>query len=176
MKVLDKEFELFIASDSIMKRTAELAFQLNEDYAGKDPVFVVLLNGAFMFATDLIKNIALPCQVCFIKATSYQGIQSTGVLKQLMGLEENIEARHVVLLDDIVDTGLTMRSVMDELWHKKPASIEPATLLLKPEAFGNQFHIKYVGFTIPNDFVVGYGLDYNGYGRNLKDLYHLKIA
>src|SRR4051812_2430180 len=173
MQVLDKTFKLFISSDSILRRIAELSALISADYQGKDPVFVILLNGAFMFASDLIKNITTPCQVCFIKATSYHGVQSSGVIKEILGLEENIEGRHVILLDDIVDTGLTMRSVMLELERKNPASIEPATLLLKPVAFADQFKIKYAGFSIPNDFVVGYGLDYDGYGRNLKDLYHI---
>jgi hypoxanthine phosphoribosyltransferase len=174
MQVFDKEFTLFISSEAIQNRINTLADELSANYAGKDPLFIVLLNGAFMFAADLIKNISLPCQVCFIKISSYQGMHSTGSVKQILGMEDDIENRHIIILDDIVDTGLTMKSVMQELVLKNPASIEVATLLLKPETFGNQFDLTYVGFTIPNDFVVGYGLDYNGYGRNLKDIYHFK--
>ena len=174
MKVLDKNFELFIKAAEIDKRTVELGKQISADYAGKDPLFVVLLNGAFMFSSDLIKNIGTPCQVCFVKVASYEGTHSSGQLKNILGLEEDIKNRHVIVLDDIIDSGLTMNNIVEELKKKNPASIEPAALLLKPMAFDSKFNIKYIGFSIPNDFVVGYGLDYNGYGRNLKDLYHLK--
>jgi hypoxanthine phosphoribosyltransferase len=173
MQILDKRFSIFIKECDIEKRIKELALQISIDYKEKDPIIIVLLNGAFIFASDLIKNIAIPCQVSFIKAASYDGLSSTGEVRQLFGLEEKIDDRHIVILDDIVDTGLTMLKVIESINSQKPASIEVATLLLKTETFNNQFNLKYVGFTIPDNFVVGYGLDYNGYGRNLKDIYHL---
>lgn len=174
MIVSDKKFSLFIAAETIERRIVHMAAELSSDYLEKDPLFIVLLNGAFMFATDLIRNISIPCQVCFIKVASYEGMESTGNVRALLGLEEEVSGRHLIVLDDIVDTGQTMQHVIYLLKEKKPASIEMAALLLKPEAFGNQFKLKYTGFPIPNEFVVGFGLDYNGYGRNLKDIYHLK--
>ena len=174
MKIKDKEFSLFIHQDKIEQRVKELADQISKNYEGHDPVFVPLLNGAFLFASDLIKEISVPCQVSFIKTASYSGTASTGIVRKIIGLDLDLQSRHVILVDDIVDTGLTMESVFEEVKAMNPASIEITTLLLKPEALQKQLEIKYVGFTIPNNFVVGYGLDYEGYGRNVKDIYKLK--
>ncbi|HEY8402762.1 MAG TPA: hypoxanthine phosphoribosyltransferase [Cytophagaceae bacterium] len=174
MKLIDKEFEIFIPEHLLVKRIKELGKEIDTMYKGMDPVFIAILNGAFMFAADLIKEITGPCKLSFIKVASYEGTVSSGKVNSLIGLEENLEGKNVVLIDDIVDTGITMSYVIEQVQAFKPASLEVATLLLKPEAFNNQFQIKFVGFTIPNDFVVGYGLDYNGYGRNLREIYHIK--
>jgi hypoxanthine phosphoribosyltransferase len=174
MVIKDKSFEIFIQQSTIEKRVKELAAQLSTEYAGKELLFIPILNGAFLFAADLIKEITIPCQVAFIKVSSYQGIESTGSIKKMIGLDADIFGKNVVLIDDIVDTGLTMTAILEDIEKFSPASIKIATLLLKPEALQKQLELNYVGFTIPNNFVVGYGLDYEGYGRNLKDIYQLK--
>ncbi len=171
MQILDKSFVPFLSHSEILEQIQNMAGRIVKDYVGKDPIFIVLLNGAFMFATDLIRNITLPCQVSFVKVASYHGMSSSGLINEVLGLNENIQGRDVIILDDIVDTGGTMKSMIENLQKQRPSSVEVATLLLKPEAFKNQFPIKYIGFSIPNAFVVGYGLDYNGYGRNLKDIF-----
>lgn len=173
MKIKDKEFGVFIQQSSIEKRVRELAAQISEDYKGLDPVIIPILNGAFLFASDLVKEISIPCELSFVKASSYSGMESTGNVKKVFGLDMNLKSRHVILVDDIVDTGLTMDVIVKDLKSLQPASIEMMTLLLKPEALQKQLHVKYVGFTIPNNFVVGYGLDYEGLGRNLKDIYQI---
>lgn len=174
MRIKDKEFDLFIHEDAIGKRVKALAGEISTTYAGLDPVFVPILNGAFLFASDLIKEVSIPCELSFVKTSSYDGTTSTGEIKKLSGLNMDLRSRHVVLIDDIIDTGLTMHSIFHEIMGMKPASVEIASLLLKPEAVQKQLEVKYVGFTIPNDFVVGYGLDYDGFGRNLKDIYRIK--
>ncbi|HEX8546222.1 MAG TPA: hypoxanthine phosphoribosyltransferase [Cytophagaceae bacterium] len=174
MLLVDREFDIFISSDKIQKRVAELASEIAREYREKDPLFIVILNGAFIFAADLIKAIEFPCQVSFVKVSSYQGVENSGSIKTLFGLSDNLENRNLIIIDDIVDTGNTMDFMVNTLRPSKPASIECVSLLLKPDAYNNKYELKYIGFTIPNDFVVGYGLDYNGYGRNLKDLYHIK--
>jgi hypoxanthine phosphoribosyltransferase len=174
MNIKDKSFSIFIQQEKIEKRVKEMAEQISSDYSDKELLFIPILNGAFLFASDLIKEITIPCQVSFVKVSSYHGTSTTGVIKSVIGLERDLKGKHVILIDDIVDTGLTMDAVVKDIHVLNPDSIEIATLLLKPEAFQNQFDLKYVGFTIPNSFVVGYGLDYEGYGRNLKDIYHIK--
>jgi hypoxanthine phosphoribosyltransferase len=174
MKLKDKSFSIFIKKEAIDKRVKELAEQISIDYLNKELFFIPILNGAFLFASDLIKEIDIPCQVSFVKVSSYSGTSSTGVIKSILGLDVDLTGKHVILVDDIVDTGLTMESIVKEIAALNPESIEIATFLLKPEAYQKQLELKYVGFTIPNSFVVGYGLDYEGYGRNLKDIYHIK--
>jgi len=173
MQLLDKTLFPYIQEKEITARVNELAQQISRDYAGKDPLFIILLNGAFLFASDLVKEISIPCQLSFIKVSSYSGTQSLGELRELIGLSENIKDRHVILLDDIIDTGLTMDNVLTQIRNQHPASISTVSLLLKPDMFTNAFKPDYIGFSIPNTFVVGYGLDYNGYGRNLKDIWQI---
>ena len=174
MVVLDKEFTLFIKNEEIENRINELSVEINRDYKDKNPLIIVLLNGAFIFASDLVKNISIPCQITFVKVASYEGLNSTGKVTEIFGLQEEVRDRNVILLDDIVDSGATIQAMLNKLKEHNPSSIEIITLLLKPEAFKNQFPVKYIGFNIANDFVIGYGLDYHGYGRNTKDIYHLK--
>lgn len=173
MKILDLEFETIITETQIKTKVKELALSISADFKDKDPLFIILLNGAFLFAADLIKEIDIPCQISFIKVASYHGTESSGKVNQLIGLNEETENRNLIIIDDIIDSGLTMQRVIDELKTQDPASITVASLLLKPNAFHGRFIPKYIGFEIANDFVVGYGLDYNGYGRNLKDIFKL---
>ena len=175
LQIHDKCFEIFIGKEEIQAEVRSLANQINIDYSGKEVVFVAILNGAFMFAADLMKTISLPCEISFIKVSSYQGnMHTTGRVDEVIGLNTDITGKHVVLIEDIVDTGITMDKVYTLLNVEKPASIEIVSLLYKPEAFKGKHVPKYVGFSIPNKFVLGYGLDYNEHGRNTEDLYQLK--
>lgn len=174
MKIQDREFEVFIDKENIKKRIAELAKVISSDYKDLNPIFVVILNGGFMFASDLVKEVDVPCKISFVKVSSYQGIESSGKIKKVLGLEDEIKGEHIIVVDDIVDTGLTMFELLKDFKKQKPASIEVATFILKPDAINHPVETKYVGFTIPNHFVLGYGLDYNGFGRNLKEIYRLK--
>lgn len=174
LQIHDKTFEIFIAKDEILAEVKSLADQINVDYAGKDVVFVAILNGAFMFAADLMKKIHLPSEISFVKVSSYHGTNTTGRVDEVIGLNTDITNKHVILIEDIVDTGITMDKVHSLLSVEKPASIEIISLLYKPEAFKGKHVPKYVGFSIPNKFVLGYGLDYNEHGRNTEDLYQLK--
>ncbi len=173
MLVKDKNFKLFISQTSIQQRIAELSQTLIADYKDKKPLFVTVLNGAFIFAADLIRQIDIESEITFVKFTSYESTQSTGKVDQIIGFDNDIFQRHVVLIEDIVDTGLTMTEIMHELKRFRPLSLEVVTLLMKPEALQKPLTIKYVGFEIENKFVVGYGLDYDGFGRNLPDIYIL---
>ena len=150
-----------------------MAALLNEEYAGKEVVFIAVLNGAFMFASDLMKRITLPSEITFVKVSSYQGMNSTGRVDEVIGLTTSIKDKHVVLIEDIVDTGITMNKLFTLLSVEHPASLKIATLLYKPEAFQGKHAPDYVGFSIPNSFVVGYGLDYNEHGRNTEHIYQL---
>ncbi|MCU0353715.1 MAG: hypoxanthine phosphoribosyltransferase [Cytophagales bacterium] len=174
VQVKDKQFEVFLPETEILARTSQLAAQLSRDYANKEPLFVAVLNGSFIFAADLIRHVSVPCHVSFVRVHSYQSTASTGTLTEVIGLQENIEGRHVVVVEDIVDTALTMSRLLAQLREQMPASLEVATLLCKREAMQTDLALKYVGFDIPNRFVVGYGLDYDGFARNLPDLYVLK--
>jgi hypoxanthine phosphoribosyltransferase len=174
VQLKDKLFEPFITSQQLETRIGQLADSLNTDYVGQLPLFVVILNGAFMFAADLIKRISIPCEVTFIRLSSYQETRSTGNVVQLLGLQEKLENRHVVIIEDIVDTGNTMTEVLKDMQSQYPASLQIASLLVKPEALQSRLEVRYLGFEIPNRFVIGYGLDYEGQGRNLPDLYQLK--
>jgi hypoxanthine phosphoribosyltransferase len=167
----NKQFEPYLPAAHLASAVQELATRLNQDYTGKTPLFIAVLNGSFMFVADLMKCLNLDCEVSFIKVASYQGTSSTGQIKEVLGLSEDIQNRHVIILEDIVDTGHTMRMLLDTLGDKQPASLEVATLFLKPECLQHELPIRYVGLSIPNDFIVGYGLDYDGLGRNYPDVY-----
>ena len=171
--ILDKNFTPFISRETIETRITEIAKQINTDYEGRCPLFIVVLNGAFLFATELIKNIPLSCEITFVRLSSYSQTESTGKVRQIIGLEEKIAERDVIIIEDIVDTGLTMTQLLAQIEDLKPRSIEIATLLHKPEALKKPVEMKYIGFEIENKFVVGYGLDYDGLGRNLDALYVL---
>lgn len=172
VKIHDKEFELFISHEKIQSVVENMADKMNEDLANKDPLFLCILNGSFMFAADLFKRIDfVETEISFVKLASYQGDKSTGQVKQLIGLNENIEGRTVVILEDIVDTGITISNIQEQLQNLNPKEVLVATLLLKPDALKKEVDLKYVGLEIPNDFIVGYGLDYDGLGRNLIDIY-----
>jgi len=170
----DKIFEIFLTDDEILQETTSLGKQLSADYEEKDIVFIAVLNGAFMFAADLMKNISIPAEISFVKVSSYTGLTNSEEVKELIGLNTKIEGKHVVLIEDIVDTGNTIDKLLISLEKENPLSVKVCTLLYKPEAFKGIHKPDYVGFSIPNAFVVGYGLDYNELGRNLKAIYQLK--
>lgn len=174
MKIKDKEFEVYLSEEELKNKVGYLADQLNQDYAGKNPLFIAILNGSFIFAADLLKEVSIECTISFIKLSSYEEMESSGKVHTLLGLNENVFGRHVVIIEDIIDTGNTMKSVLDEFRERGVSSVEVVSLLMKPEALQTPLEIKYVGFDIPNAFVVGYGLDYDGYGRNTKALYQIK--
>lgn len=173
IKVHDKIFETFLSEDEIQKRVKELAAAINNDYKGKRPLFIGILNGAFMFASDLFKNLEIDAEICFIKLISSQGTKSSGKVVTSIGLMEDIHGRDVILIEDIVDTGKTLNEFLPGLKHQQPASLKIAALLHKPGATEYPLTIDYLAFSIPNKFVVGYGLDYDGLGRNLKEIYQL---
>lgn len=176
MHLKDKTFELFITEETIQAEITRLAAGINGDFQNLNPLFIGVLNGAFMFAADLLKRITIPSEITFIKVKSYHGTQTTGLVHTLLGLEDTtITDRHIIILEDIVDTGLTIQHLKALLQKENPASIDVATLLFKPEALLTPIALKYVGIEIPNQFVVGYGLDYDGQGRNLRHIYRLKM-
>ncbi len=166
IEVLDLQFEEYISEDKIQERVRAIAEELNLKYAGKDPLFLGILNGSFMFIADMFKHVHIPCEVSFIKINSYHNTSSTEKISELIGLNHSLEGRHVVILEDIVDTGRTLDYILKTISARNPASVEVATLLHKPAAMVVPVQIDYVGFEIENQFVLGYGLDYNGYGRN----------
>ncbi len=174
IQIRDKHFVPFIKADEIKREVSSLANILNEEYAGKDVIFIAILNGSFMFASDLFKEITLPSAISFIKVSSYSGMNTTGRVDEIIGLTTDIKDKHVVILEDIVDTGITIEKVKKLMWTEEPASIETCTLLFKPDAFKEKEIPKFIGFSIPNRFVVGYGLDYDELGRNLGEIYQLK--
>ncbi|MCL2097133.1 MAG: hypoxanthine phosphoribosyltransferase [Bacteroidales bacterium] len=169
----DKTFALSIPYSDIQQAIEKIAAQINKDTVGETPIFVCLLNGAFMFAADLLKLIEMPAEVSFIKYSSYAGTQSVGEVSELIGLNTDLKGRTVIVIEDIIDTGLTINKLLKDLQPKELKRVKIATLLFKPEAFKGDYVIDYVGMSIPNDFIVGYGLDYNELGRNLKDIYTL---
>lgn len=173
VKVGDKYFELFIDNQEIQQKIAEIAKSIEEEYRHKKPVFLCVLNGAFMFAADLMRLIQIPAEVSFIKLSSYTGMQSTGDVKTLIGLNNGISGRHVILVEDIIDTGKTIHELLPLVHAKGPASVKLASILSKPDARTHDVQIDFTGFEIPDKFVVGYGLDYNQLGRNLPDIYAL---
>jgi hypoxanthine phosphoribosyltransferase len=171
IKILDKEFQISIPYATIKQAVEQVATQINDDFASEEVFFICILNGSFMFAADLMKRIKIPNQISFVKISSYEGETSTGVTKKLIGLNEDINGRHVIIIEDIIETGLTLDHIVKDLKLAKPASLKIATLLFKPQAYHHNFKVDYFGLEIPNDFIVGYGLDYNGYGRNYEDIY-----
>ena len=173
IQVKDREFEVFLKEEEIQKEIKRVAAEINRDYAGKEPLFLCVLNGSFMFAADLLKDVNIPCNVSFVKVSSYQGTDTTGKVKELMGLQEDVEGRHIIIVEDIVDTGYTMRDVLDSLAEKKAASVQVCALLCKPDKLKVDINLKYLAMNIPNGFIVGYGLDYDGFGRNSRDIYKI---
>jgi hypoxanthine phosphoribosyltransferase len=174
IQLKDKQFEVFLKESFILEGIKRVAEQLNEDFHDKTPLFLVVLNGAFMFASDLIGKFNFPCEVTFLRLKSYEGLSRVEKLKEVQGLIEDVTNRHIIIVEDIIDTGHTMARLLDNLKEKNPASIKIATLLFKPEALQLDVTPDYTVLEIPNEFIVGYGLDYDGLGRNLRDIYKIK--
>lgn len=170
----DKSFKIFIEESVILDAIAKVGSKISEDLKNEQPIFICVLNGSFLFAADLMKNVSIPCHISFIKLSSYHGgTQSSGTVNEVIGLYENIEGRTVVILEDIIDTGNTIEKLHAILMPKNPGKLLIASLLYKPDAYKKQIPIDYVGIEVPNNFLVGYGLDYDGLGRNLRDIYIL---
>jgi hypoxanthine phosphoribosyltransferase len=174
IKVHDKEFEPYLSAAEIDEKIKAQAAQIDKDYAGKRPLFIAVLNGSFIYAADLFKHLTIEAEICFIKLASYKGTKSTGHVVTAIGLDTDINERHIIVLEDIIDTGKTLSNFLPQLQHQQPASLKIAVLLHKPEATIHPIDIDYCCFSIPNKFVLGYGLDYDGLGRNLKEIYQLK--
>ena len=173
IKVLELTFEATISAERIQQEVQRIADEMNRDLANKNPIFLGILNGAFMFASDLFKQIKFPCQITFLKLASYEGTKTSGTVKQLIGINQELKDRTVVILEDIVDTGITLDTIIRQLSGYEPREILVATMLHKPAALQKEVKLDYVGFEIPNQFILGYGLDYNGYARNLPEIYTL---
>ena len=174
VKIKDKEFVPMISEEEIKRRVKELAAQISKDMAGKNPLLLAVLNGSFVFAADLMREITIESEISFVKLASYQGTTSTGTVKEEIGITENLSGRTVIIVEDIVESGLTMKRMIESLGTRNPASVHICTLLLKPDCLKVDLDIEYAAFSIPNDFIVGYGLDYDQQARNLKDIYVLK--
>lgn len=166
-----KAFQPYLSASKIAEAIDQVAARLNADYAGRRPLFVVVLTGGFMFATDLLKRFTGECEIVFIRVASYEGTESTGKIQEILGLREDVQGRDIILVEDIVDTGTTLHHLLPSLEANKPASIEIAAMFYKPASLRYELNLKYMALEIPNDFVVGYGLDYDGLGRNLPDVY-----
>lgn len=173
VKVIDKEFGLYIPQAKIETEIQKIADQISRDLEGMNPLFIVVLNGAFMFASELFKRLTIPCEITFVKLTSYAGTESTNVIRELIGLDHPLDGRHVIIVEDIVDTGHTMRYTIQKLRDLKAADVRIATLFFKPDNFHYTFPVDYIGMDIGNEFIVGYGLDYDQQGRNLPDIYKI---
>jgi hypoxanthine phosphoribosyltransferase len=173
IKLHDKSFNIYLSEEEIQKTVKRIAEQLNKDYKEKRPLFIAILNGSFMFAADLFKYLTIEAEISFIKLASYKGMKSSGNVITAIGLEMDLYGREVVIVEDIVDTGKTLHKFLPKLDHQQPKSLKIAALLHKPEATQYQLKIDYLGFSIPNKFVVGYGLDFDGLGRNYKEIYQL---
>lgn len=173
IQVLDYQFEPYIQAEAIQQKVAELGAAIRKDYQGKNPVFVVVLNGAFVFAADLIRACNIDCETAFVKLSSYSGLASTGKVKTGLPLPEKLQGRHLILVEDIVDTGNTLSRFIPEVKAKGPASVAVAAILVKPEALKGRITVDYTGFEIPTKFVIGYGLDYDEQGRHLPDIYQI---
>lgn len=171
IQVKDKKFRLSIPSEEILAAVEKVGQQINKDMDGKEPLFICVLNGAFMFAADLMKVVTIPSEITFVKLSSYEGLTTTGKVKEVIGLSESVVGRNVVIVEDIVDTGITMEKILNSLKAKGAKEMRVATFLQKPDALQKDIKLDYVAMKIPNDFILGYGLDYDGYGRNLKDIY-----
>ena len=173
MLIKDKKFSLYLTEEEILKEVKRVADEINRDLQGECPLFLSVLKGSFMFTADLLKHISLPCEVSFVKLASYEGTSSTGCVKELIGLNTDIEGRTVVIVEDIIESGLTMASLLEQLRARNPKDIRIASLLVKPDLLQVDLAIEYVAMNIPNSFIVGYGLDYDGQGRNYRHLYQL---
>jgi hypoxanthine phosphoribosyltransferase len=173
IRVRDKFFSLYLAKERIDETVSAIARCIDHDYAGKTPILLCILNGAFIFASDLVRKLETPCEISFVKYSSYYGMESSGKINRLIGLSENIRSRDVIIVEDIVDTGSTMAKLLDDLQQFEPSSLRIACFCFKKEAFRENFTIDYCGLVIPDLFVVGYGLDYDGSGRNFPDIYQL---
>lgn len=173
VKAYDLSFELYISEEDIKTKVQEMAAKITAKYKDLNPLIIAVLNGSFIFAADLTRACAMDCDISFVKLASYEGLKSTGDISTLIGLEQDVKDRHIIVVEDIVDTGNTIATFLPKLKELHPASVAVASLLLKPEPFNNLFTVDYIGFEIPNKFVIGYGLDYNGRARNLKGIYQL---
>jgi hypoxanthine phosphoribosyltransferase len=171
--VKDKIFSPFITAAEIDNAINKIAVAMNKDLAGKNPLFLIVLNGAFMFAADLVKKLNFPCELSFIKLASYSGTSSSEKVRELIGLNEDLSGRTIIVIEDIIDTGITLGDLMETVKSKNAVEVKLAALLFKPRAFQKSYPIDYIGLEIPNDFIVGYGLDYDGYGRNYPDIYKI---
>lgn len=174
VKIKDKTFETSISEAEIKERVRELAQRLSKDMEGKNPLFLAVLNGSFIFAADLMRKMTIPCEISFVKLASYQGTTSTGKIKEVIGINEDLSGRTVVIVEDIVESGKTMKRMIETLGTRNPASVRICTLFVKPEKLEVELNIDYAAFSIPNAFIVGYGLDYDQQGRQLKEIYSLK--
>ena len=174
MQLNDLEFELYLSEKEIVARINKLSKLINHDYKDKKPLFIPILNGSFIFASDLIKKVNLECNISFVKIASYSKMESTGNLKELIGINENVFGRDIIIVEDIIDSGKTIENLINKLKELGPKSVELASLLVKKDNLETSVNIKYLGFEIPNKFVVGYGLDYDGIGRNLTSIYQVK--
>ena len=173
IKVNDKNFKPYLSAQKLQARIKELAEEINKEYEGKRPLFIAILNGSFMFASDLFKELTIEAEICFIKLASYKGTRSTGNVITAIGLDEPLKNRHVVIIEDIVDTGKTLNTFLPQLHNQQPASLKIAALLHKPDALAHPVEIDFLGFNVPDIFLLGYGLDYDGLGRNLAQIYQL---
>ena len=173
LRVHDKEFKPYISAEKISEEVKRVASEINKDYAGKKPLFIAILNGSFMFAADLFKEINIEAEICFIKLASYKGTKSSGQLITAIGLDVDLVGREIIIIEDIVDTGFTLSKFLPQIQHHQPASLKIAALLHKPEETIHPIKIDYLGFSVANKFLLGYGLDYNGLGRNIKEIYQL---
>ena len=171
IKIKDKSFRVSIPEAEIKMRVKALAEQMSKDLEGKNPIFLAVLNGAFIFAADLMREMTIPCEISFVKLASYQGTTSTGKVKEVFGINEDLSGRTVVIVEDIVESGQTMKQMIESLGTRNPASVQICTLFFKPEKLKEELTLDYVAFRIPDDFILGYGLDYDGLGRELKDVY-----
>lgn len=171
VKIKDKSFKVSIPESEIKERVRLLAQQMSKDLESKNPLFLAVLNGSFIFAADLMREMTIPCEVSFVKLASYQGTTSTGKVKEVIGISENLSGRTVVIVEDIVESGKTMRQMIESLGTRNPASVQICALFFKPEKLKEDITLDYVAFRIPDDFIVGYGLDYDQQGRGLKDVY-----
>ena len=171
VKIKDKSFRVSIPEAEIKERVKALAEQMSKDLEGKNPIFLGVLNGSFVFAADLMREMTIPCEISFVKLASYQGTTSTGKVQEVLGINENLSGRTVVIVEDIVESGQTMKQMIESLGTRNPESVRICTLFFKPEKLKEDLNLDYVAFSIPDDFIVGYGLDYDGLGRELKDVY-----
>ena len=173
VKIKDKSFRVSIPETEIKERVKALAEQMSKDLEGKDPLFLGVLNGSFIFAADLMREMTIPCEISFVKLASYQGTTSTGKVREVLGINEDLSGRTVVIVEDIVESGRTMRQMIESLGTRNPESVRICTLFFKPEKLKEDLNLDYVAFSIPDDFILGYGLDYDGLGRELKDVYSI---